>query len=121
MKKLTATIAKALAETARISISKKKDADTKSNEKSVTRSREFQKLKSLHRQQEALSKKFNSLKQRIEEKNNISINAYRKLEITTRRQTLPDVTELKNAIIIANHVEGVDESKVLNHVIKKYA
>ena len=123
MKKITATIAKALAENAIQKIREAKDNDVKVKSQSLTKSKEFQIIKKR-------AKKIASLRAfqakevgKFQDKHKVYINddEGNLARISTRSvSTGTNKDKIKNEIILLNHVDGVLIENLVDSIVKKY-
>jgi hypothetical protein len=122
MAKLTVTVARIYAEQAFKEIRDEREKMAKSKKELLKSSPAFKALNEAKRLSDTYYLKFKKAKDSFEKRNGVSVSDWGKgknLEISLRRDELPIVTDLKEEILIANHIDGVAPDKVVAHVIKK--
>src|SRR5687768_1407496 len=113
--KVTATIARALAELAVERIKTAKDKLEDHSTESALRSNELKQIRALVKEQRKLATRIDKIRTAAQNKFKVSINVYHDNSIRVaaqRDRTVPSIDLLKNEIIIASHVHGLDSDKL---------
>lgn len=122
--KITAIVAKAIADSVMKQISLNREKTVSQIEEELKRSKKVAELKRLHKTIKELHEKAHSLSQQIKkeiESPAIEVTVYRDGEYRlTSKPLKADRKEIANAIIIANHVHGVEPSKLADYVAAKF-
>lgn len=117
-KRINVTTAKALAEQALKKISEKSNSLSSTRRAVLHRSEEMIALKKILKSIKESQAIKDRMVSKIEEKYNVNLWTTGEVKIFKRSIPLPKVSDLKNRIIIANHVNGVDPSKLIDYAIK---
>ena len=121
--KVTVTIARALAEMAQTQIATVRNKLLDGDKEKTLRSAEVKKLRSLYKERNKLDSQIKQLVATVNRKFNVVITAYNSRDISVSRygrDKLPSIDELKNQIIIASHVHGLDSEKLVEAMVKRF-
>lgn len=83
-------------------------------------SKSYDDLKSLHDAKRKAYNAYQIAEKKFQRRFGVSISSYSgKISLSTKKKYSPSTNELKTQIIIANQINGIDPSKVVDYVVKK--